>query len=1036
MDARRHGIVETIMKNPAIVILLVVILCAFGVYGLINMNKQEFPEFSVRLGVVAGVYPGANARQVEEQLTAPLEDYLFSYEEVDKKNTYSVTKNGIVYIYVTLDETVENDTQAWSKIRHGLKDFKSTLPPGVLAIAVNDDFGNTSSLLITLSSADKNYRELGEYMGRLEDELRKVPAIGNIKRYGDCHEEIAVILDKDKIVSYGLDAKAVFASLFPQGLLSVGGALGADGVSMPVEVTVPFSSEKEIAEQPVYADPSGNILRVKDIARVERRYDEPSSYITHDGVRSLVLSVEMRSGNNIVQFGREVNEVIDGFSKGLPDSVELFRITDLPQVVKISVMEFLRDIMISILIVIAVMLMMFPLRSAIVAAIEIPIVTFITLAVMYMLGMELNTVTLAALIVTLGMLVDDSIVMVDAFVDNLRRGMSRWDAAVDSAKSLFMPLFVATLSISAIFVPFIFTIKGYLGEFVNFFPPMIALSLFISLIMAMLLVPLMEYRMLGNKSVSGHQNMVERLQERFFAFVNKLYEKALGLCMKYPYAAIAGAVAFVGLAVVIFVLSPIQLMPKAERDSFAVEIYLPEGRTIEQTAETAADFEAYLKKDSRVKSVTAFIGSGSPRFMAAYSPNLPAPNYAQFIVNTGSNSDTKALVAKFKDSSFDLYPEASVRVKQLDYQASVCPIEIRLTGDNPSELRQYADTLVRFMHTMDDELVWVHTDCDEYVYTVRIDMKPDEAAMLGISRASLSSSLAVLFGELPVTTIWEGDYSVAVVVETGFPGGSPDYDDLYNAMIPGAVPGVWVPLRQIADLTPEWTPAVLHRYNGVPAVIISSELREGASQPVAMKKIKEYIDGDFSESLPETVRLEYGGLTAINRDNAPGIILGLVASLAVLFFFLMFNFKKISIALLSLASTTLCLFGAFFGLRLFGLDVSLTAVVGVVSLFGINIRNTIILFEYAEELRTQKGYTAKEAAIEAGKRRMRPIFLTSITTAVGVLPMIISRSTLWMPMGVVICFGTIFAIGFVVTILPVAYWKCFNKVKIKEEKGV
>ena len=486
MDARRHGIVETIMKNPAIVILLVVILCAFGVYGLINMNKQEFPEFSVRLGVVAGVYPGANARQVEEQLTAPLEDYLFSYEEVDKKNTYSVTKNGIVYIYVTLDETVENDTQAWSKIRHGLKDFKSTLPPGVLAIAVNDDFGNTSSLLITLSSADKNYRELGEYMGRLEDELRKVPAIGNIKRYGDCHEEIAVILDKDKIVSYGLDAKAVFAALFPQGLLSVGGSLGADGVSMPVEVTVPFSSEKEIAEQPVYADPSGNILRVKDIARVERRYDEPSSYITHDGVRSLVLSVEMRSGNNIVQFGREVNEVIDSFSKGLPDSVELFRITDLPQVVKISVMEFLRDIMISILIVIAVMLMMFPLRSAIVAAIEIPIVTFITLAVMYMLGMELNTVTLAALIVTLGMLVDDSIVMVDAFVDNLRRGMSRWDAAVDSAKSLFMPLFVATLSISAIFVPFIFTIKGYLGEFVNFFPPMIALSLFISLIMAII----------------------------------------------------------------------------------------------------------------------------------------------------------------------------------------------------------------------------------------------------------------------------------------------------------------------------------------------------------------------------------------------------------------------------------------------------------------------------------------------------------------------------------------------------------------------
>jgi len=1032
---RGKGIVENIMRSPGIVILLVTVLCVFGVYGLINMNKQEFPEFSVRLGVVAGVYPGANAEQVEEQLTEPLEDFLFSYEEVDKRNTFSVTKNGITYIYVVLDETVENDGQAWSKIRHGLKDFKATLPPGVLAISVNDDFGNTTSLLITLSSSDKNYRELGTYMGLLEDRLREVPAIGNIKRYGDCHEEIVIRLDKEKITSYGIDAKTVFATLFPQGLLSIGGSLELDGSDVPLEVTVPFTTEKEIGEQVIAFTTSGNMVRLKDIAVIERRYDNPSSYITHDGVKSLVLSVEMRSGNNIVQFGKEVNAIIDEFGNGLPDSVDMFRITDLPQVVKISVFEFLRDLMISILIVIAVMLMMFPLRSAIVAAVEIPIVTFITLAVMYVLGMELNTVTLAALIVTLGMLVDDSIVMVDAFVDNLRRGMSRWDAAVESTRSLFMPLFVATFSISAIFVPFIFTIDGYLGEFVGYFPPMIALSLFISLIMAMLLVPLMEYKMLGSKSLSGDLNLVERIQERFFAFVNRTYEFVLSKCMKYPYAAITAAVGSVALAVVIFLLSPIQLMPKAERDSFAVEIYLPEGRTLDETARVAQEFEDYLKTDRRVLSVTAFIGSGSPRFMAAYSPNLPASNYAQFIVNTRSNNDAKALIAKFKDSSFDLYPEATVRVKQLDYQASTCPIELRLCGNDRAVLEKYADTLKAFMHGMDDELVWVHSDYGQSLYTIRIDMKPEEAAKLGISRASLSSALTVLFGEIPLTTVWEDDYSVNVVLETGF-GGSPSYNDLYNAMVPAAVPGVWVPLRQVADLTPDWTPAVITHYNGVPTVTVSSELREGASQPVAMKKIQKYVEEDFRKTLPEGVEIRYGGLTAINQDNGPGIILGLIASLAILFFFLMFNFKKISIALLSLASTTLCLFGAFLGLRIFGLDVSLTAVVGIVSLFGINIRNTIILFELAEELRLQKGYTAREAAFEAGKRRMRPIFLTSLTTAVGVLPMIISRSTLWMPMGVVICFGTIFAIGFVVTILPVAYWKCFNKAKSGKEETV
>lgn len=1031
MGLKKKGIIESIMGNPKIVILMVSILCALGVYGLVNMNKQEFPEFTLRMGVIAGVYPGATTEQVEEQLTRPLEDFLFTYEEVNKQKTYSITRDGIVYIYVALDQIVEQDDQAWAKIRHGLKDFKATLPAGVLAVVVNDDFGNTSSLLITVSSEDKNYRELGDYMGILEDRLRRVPAIGNIKRFGDCHEEIAVRIDKDKLNAYGINNQTIFATLFTQGLLTAGGQID-DGVNViPIDVAVPFSTEAEVAEQIVYADPSGNILRLKDIATIERRFASPSSFITKDGVKSLVLSVEMRNGNNIVEFGREVDRVIRDFQQELPQSVELYRITDLPQVVKDSVLDFLRDLLISILVVILVMLMMFPLKSAMVAAVEIPIVTFITLAVMYVFGMELNTVTLAALIVTLGMIVDDSIVMVDAFIDNLNRGMSKWDAAVMSSKELFMPLLVATISISAIFFPFIATLDGYLGEFVNYFPPMVALSLFISLLMAMLLVPIMENRMIGANALKHRPNMVERAQNSFFNFLNMLYEWVLDKCMKHPYLTLAIAAASVGLAVLIFFMSPIQLMPKAERDSFAVEIYLPAGTSLARTEQVCRDFEAYLKQDPDVQTVTAFVGSGSPRFMAAYSPNLPGSNYAQFIVRTAGYQQTKNLIARFKDSSYDLYPEASIRVKQLDYQASVCPVEVRLSGEDISLVRQYADTLKDFMTSLDKDLIWVHSDCQDFVQSIRIDMKPDEANRLGITKASLSTSLAMLFGKMPLTTLWEGDYSVSVVLESEFAGDNPSFEDLYNASVPSAVPGVWVPLRQVATLTPEWGPGQITRYNGVPTCVISADLREGSSQPMVMKEIKKYIKGHFSEILPKGVEVKYGGLTEINLENASGIIGGLVAAIAILFFFLMFNFGKISIAGLSMASMTLPLLGAFLGLRIFGLDISLTAIVGVVSLFGINVRNTIILFEYAEELRLSKGYSAKEAAIEAGKRRMRPIFLTSITTAVGVLPMIITQSTLWMPMGVVICFGTVLAVGFVVTVLPVAYWKSFSRMDKK-----
>lgn len=1031
MEERKSGIVESIMKSPKIVILVVSILIVLGIYGLVNMNKQEFPEFEMRLGLVVGVYPGATAEQVEEQLTRPLEDFLFTYQEVSKAKTFSVTKAGITYLYVALDQIVDNDDIAWAKIRHGLKDFKAQLPAGVLAVAVNDDFGNTSSLLITMTSKDKSYRELGEYMGRLEDRLRSVPAIGNIKRFGDCHEEISVKIDKDRLTAYGINSQTIFATLFTQGFLSVGGSVDNGVTDVPLVVTTPFASEKEVADQIVYSDPAGNVIRLKDIATVTRGYGEPSSYILKDDMRALVLSVEMRGGNNIVSFGREVNRIVSDFSEELPESVQMYRITDLPKVVRDSVSDFLRDLLVAIAIVILVMLMMFPLRSAMVAAVEIPIVTAITLAVMYVVGMELNTVTLAALIVTLGMIVDDSIVMVDAYIDNVRRGMSRWDAAVHSAKSFFMPLFVATLSISAIFFPFLFTMEGPLGEFVNFFPPMIALSLFISLIMAMLLVPLMEYYMVRTSDEDAAPNMVERAQERFFRVLHDVYEYVLGKCMKHPWLTLSAAVGSVALAVVVFLNSPIQLMPKAERDTFAVEVFLPEGSSLKETERVCLDFEKQLRQDKRVESVTIFVGSSSPRFMAAYSPNLPGSNYAQFIVKTGGNKDTEALVKKYKDTSFDMYPSATVRVKQLDYQAAACPVEVRLSGDNAAVLRACADTLKDFMRTMDDQLVWVHSDCDSYMETIRIDIRPDDAARMGITKSMLSASLALLFGDLPLTTLWEGDYSVAVKLKSDFGPDGPDYEDISNAMVPTAVPGVWVPLRQIATITPDWVPSQITHYNGVPTVVVAAELREGASQPVAMKQIKKFIKSGFEASLPEGVTVGYGGLTAVNMENADGIITGLVAALAILFFFLLFNFGRISLTLLAMASMTLCLLGAFLGLRIFGLDMSLTAIVGIVSLFGINVRNTIILFEYAEELRVKNGLPAKEAAAEAGRRRMRPIFLTSITTAVGVMPMIISRSTLWMPMGVVICFGTVLAIGFVVTVLPVAYWKVFDKVKIK-----
>lgn len=1030
MPRSRSGFLATVIDNPKIIFLIVGLLVTFGLLGLDKMNKQEFPEFTIRSGVVAAAYPGADAEQVEQQVTTPLEEYLFTFQEVNKELTYSYTKEGIVYVYVELDNSVKNQTEVWSKIRHGLKDFKSQLPAGVLAVVVVDDFGNTSSLLITMDSKEKTYREMERYMDMLKRRLREVPAVGNIKSLGEQKEEIDVYIDKEKLAAYGISHQSLTAQLFAQGLLSIGGIIEDDENITPLHVVSPYKSELELGEQVIYTAPSGETIRLKDVARIERCYEDPTSFVTKDGNHALVLSVEMRSGNNIVKFGEAVNEVVEEFQKGLPDGVSLYRITDLPQVVDDSIWSFMKDLLTAIIVVILVMLMLFPLSSALIPAIEIPLTTAITFCIMYIVGYEMNIVTLAALIVTLGMIVDDSIVMIDGYMNNIRQAMPLRQAALQSAKEFFPSLAVATLSICGIFFPYLFTMHGPLADFVKFFPTTITISLFVSLGLAMLLTPWLEQKMIKNEPHDEEKkiSVATRAQNAFFAVLQGGYEKMLRLCFRHPWVTLGAGVGSVVLAIIIFLNLPLQLMPKAERDSFAVEIHLPEGSILKQTERVANAFEEVLQQDKQITSVTTFVGTSSPRFMAAYNPKMPGKNYAQMIVKTTGYDATEAVVSRYKDSYIDSFPQAVVRVKQLDYQAVSNPIEVRLRSDDQQALRQYADTLKAHFHQFDDDLVWIHSDFDGFTSAIRIELKPEEASRLGITKAVLSANLATIYGGLPMTTIWEDDYGVAVKLRTNSPDANSELSTISSQLIPTTILGVWVPLDQVATVTPEWKPAQIAHRNGVPTVTVGADLRFGKSQPVVMKKLRPYLEGEFKTMLPDNVQMSYGGLDSVNEDTMGDIIVGLIASVLIIFFFLLFNYKKIRLTLLSLSGTMLCLLGAFVGLWIFGCDVSLTAIIGIVSLIGINMRNTIVMFDYAEELRSQ-GIPLKEVAFKTGCRRMRPIFLTSATTAVGVIPMIIHKSALWMPMGIVICFGTLCAITFIVTVMPVAYWKLFDKKK-------
>jgi len=363
-----------------------------------------------------------------------------------------------------LNDNVNNKNEFWSKLRHGLNDYKNELPLGVLSVIVDDDFGETSATILSLESKTKTYRQLQTYMENLEDKLRKVDKIANLHMFGMQKEQISIYLDKDKMSSYGITMNMLGANLFMHGLITTSGTFESDKINIPVHIDKTYRTERDIEEQIVKVDPDGSVIRLKDIANVVREYPTPDSYITNNGTKCLLLSIEMRDNNDITSYGKDVNKIIDKYEKTLPQDVKVSRITDQAKVVNDSVNRFLLEMLIAIASVVLVTMILMPFRVASVAAISIPITIFISLGIMYAIGIELNTVTLAGLIVVLGLIVDDCIVIVDGYIDEIDKGMSRWHAAIASAKVYFRSLVTATLTISITFFPLMMTFTGQMRD--------------------------------------------------------------------------------------------------------------------------------------------------------------------------------------------------------------------------------------------------------------------------------------------------------------------------------------------------------------------------------------------------------------------------------------------------------------------------------------------------------------------------------------------------------------------------------------------
>ena len=1018
----KRSFIESAMCYHNIILLLMGMLVFMGLAGIVNMPKQEMPVFTVRQGAVVAVCPGSTSQEIEERVTKPLEDFVFGYKEVRKDKTYSQTKDGMAIVYVELNADIEDKDAFWSKFKHGLSAFKMQLPSSVAAVQAVDDIAETSALLITIESGQKTYRELRGYLDDLKSRLRRIDAISNLRTYGLQMEQLTVYLEQQKLAKYGIGSFTILNSLAMQGLTTYSGSVEDGSATAPIHINDAYNSELDVANQIVYSTPSGDVIRLKDVARIVREYPQMDKYIKSNGKKCVLLSVEMRPGNDIVKMGRDVRKQIDSFKKELPSEVRLSIITDQSRVVSESVVNFLRELLISVISVIVVVVLLMPRRVAEVSAMSIPITIFTSVGIFYIFGFELNTVTLAALIVTLGMVVDDSVVIIDNYMEKLGHGMSRWHASIAAPREFFMSVLSATLSISLTFFPFLFTMKGEMADFVKSFPWAMFIILTVSLTVSLILTPYLQYTFIHEGIKENNKACSRRTP---LDYLQAGYTWLLTRCFRHPRLTLVAGLGVVVIGVCLFSKGPQRMMPLEERDQFAVEIFMPNGTTAQRTAQVADSLEHILKRDSRVTAVTSFIGQGSPRFNVTYAPQIGGTNFAQFIVNTVDNESAAEVLDEYADRYAQYFPDAYVRFKQMDYNNAAYPVEIRISGDSLNVLRQAADKVVACMRQTEG-LQLVRTNFEEPQPGVSITLNEAESNRLGINKALLTACLAVHYGPgVPVTSLWEGDYPVGVVLKTDHKD-STQFTNFGNEYIPVMGGTTSVPLRQFATIKPDFTDGCIVRRNGVRTISVVAEPMRGYNADGLAKQVEASV---AKLELPKDVEVHTGGMLEKDTETLPQVSTGVLIAVFIIFFILLFHFKRISLALVNLSSMSLCVFGAAVGLLVTGYDMSITGILGVVSLMGILVRNGIIMLDYAEELRRDKGLSVREAAFQAGERRMRPIFLTSAAASVGVLPMMLENNTLWSPMAAVVFFGTLISMVLIATVLPVLYAVVFDKSK-------
>ena len=1014
---------EWALRHRSMVAYLILVFMLGGAISYFKLGRAEDPDFTIKVMVVRTLWPGATAREVELQVTERIEKKLQEVPWLDVVRSNSKAGESLVFV-VLKDYTPKKEVpEAWYQVRKKIGDIKQSFPVGVQGPFINDEFGDTFINIFAVTGDGFDLARLRLEADRLARELRLVPDVKKVELIGVQEEKIFVEISHAKLAMLGIDPLLIYDALQKQNAMVPSGFFETPTDRMRLRVSGDFTSEESVREIGVQA--AGQFFRLGDIANVKRGYvDPPTPRMRVKGEPAVGVAIVMNKGADVIALGERLRSEVARMQKDLPQGIDIHVVANQPEIVSQAIGLFMSSLAEAVIIVLAVSFLSLGLRTGTVVALSIPLVLAITFLLMEAFGIDLQRISLGALIIALGLLVDDAIIAVEMMVVKMEQGWDRFRSATFAYASTAFPMLTGTLITVAGFMPVGFA-RSVAGEYTFSIFAVVGIALIVSWVVAVVFTPYLGYKILNAKKLQakGAQHGDDIYETPFYRRVRD----AVDWCVRRRWLVIGSTVmAFVLSLVVLNTVVEKQFFPASSRSELLVDVWLPQGSSLKATERVATKVEKLLLNEPEfsksIKDFASYIGNGSPRFYLPLDQQLFNDNFAQFVVVTkdiNAREELKSrLDAYFAADNADWragLANARIRVLRLENGPPVgFPIQFRVSGENLAELRKVAEQVASVMRA-NPHVKDVNFDWNEMGKSVRLEIDQDRARALGVSSHDLSNSVNSMLAGSAITQVRDGDYLVDVVVRA--PGDERARMSALADINIRTASGRYVPLAQVAKISYQLEDVLINRRNRLPTITVRADIRDDVQAPVISAQIDPELDA-VREKLSPGFRIELGGATEESTKGEASIKAVMPWMLMVVITLLMLQLQSIGRTILVLLTAPLGLIGVAIALMLFNAPFGFVANLGVIALSGMIMRNSVILVDQIEQ-DEKAGKPTWEAIVGSTVRRFRPIMLTAAAAILAMIPL--QRSIFWGPMAVAIMGGLIVATLLTVFFLPALY---------------